>query len=152
MIMAEFEFRLQSFLSLKEKLEDQRRLEYGRAMAALERERKKEAVLIKEKEDTIDEFTKMVQTKIEPEKFTMLNIYIEIVKEKLVEQKKVVAEAERFAEEKRIVLVEAMREKETLQRLKEKDYEEFLVEEKRLEQRAVDEIVSYKYANEASLE
>jgi len=145
--MAKFNFRLQNYLSLKEKLEEQRKLEYGMALAALENERRAEAAIIAEKADKINEFSEMARKKIEPDKFALYNIYIEILKKRLIEQKKRVAQAEAFAEKKRLILVEAMKEKKALQRLREKDYEEYATEEKRLEQRVVDETVSYKYAN-----
>jgi len=143
--MAKFVFKLEKHLSIKEKLEVQRKIEYGVAAAALEEERRKEVALETEKADKIGELSKKVKEKINPDLFGRYNDYIEVLRERIAEQHKNVLKAEAFAEEKRLVLVEAMREKKTLQKLKEKDYEVFKEEEKRLEQRNIDELVSYEY-------
>jgi flagellar FliJ protein len=143
--MAKFIFRLQSFLTLKEKLEDQKKMDYGRAMAELERERAKLREIEGEKAMKVGEFTELAKGTIEPVKFTRYNLYIEVLKQRIIEQKKAVAKAEQIAEEKRLILVEAMKERKALQTLKDKNFEEFKEEEKRAEQRMVDEVVSFRF-------
>ncbi len=44
-------------------------------------------------------------------------------------------------------LLEAMKNKKTLETLKEKRHEEFIEEEKKEEQQIIDEIVSFAYTN-----
>jgi flagellar FliJ protein len=136
-----------SFLNLKEKLEEQKKLEYGTALAALEAERMKLAELEGELSEKLSEFSQMVKIKIEPDKFALYNMYIELLKQRIVQQKTEVKKAEEFAEQKRLILVEAMRERKSLEIIKEKDYDIFKEEEKRREQRFVDEIVSYRYSD-----
>ena len=143
--MAKFVFRLQQHLSIKEKIESQRKIEYGSALAALAEEQSKEAALETEKADKTAELSVKVREQIEPDLFEIYNSYIELLKKRIIGQREKVLEAEMFAEEKRLVLVEAMKEKKALQRLKEKDFEVFKEEEKRIEQSSVDEIVSYRY-------
>ena len=143
--MSKFVFKLQKHLSVKEKIEEQRKLEYGAALSKLAEERRKEAVLETEKTDGIDELSRKVRERITPDLFEIYNNHIEILKKCIIEQQKKVLEAEIFAEEKRIIVVEAMRETKMLQKLKENDFELFAEEEKRREQSSVDEVVSYRY-------
>ena len=74
------------------------------------------------------------------------NSRIETLKLWIKEQAERVKAAERIVEEKRLELVEAMKEKKALETVKENNYEEFLKEEQKAEQAVVDGIVSYKYA------
>jgi len=144
--MAKFNFRLQGYLNIKEKLEEQRRLEYAKALAILEEETRKRDALIAHRDDKIREFSELARVSIKPHLFAHYNVYIEVVKKRLEEQQKRVDEAAAEAERRRLILVEAMKEKKMLQTLREKDYELFVAEEKRLEQKTVDTVVSYKHA------
>jgi len=146
--MAKFTFRLQGLLSVKEKLEEQRKMEYGHALAALERERRALRQLEEEKSFNIGEVSRRMKVSIEPEVLTLYGLYIEELKRRIKKQEKRVEAAEREAEERRLILVEAMKERKMMQKLREKDLEEFVEEEKRSEQRGVDVLVSYKYARQ----
>jgi flagellar FliJ protein len=68
------------------------------------------------------------------------------LKERIAAQRKIVHAAEQFAEMKRKELVEAMRDRKTIERLRENALEEYKEDEKRGEQKQVDEVVSYKYS------
>ena len=48
-------------------------------------------------------------------------------------------------EQKRLVLLNAMKERKVLEALKEKEMENYFREELKKEQKIIDEIVSYKY-------
>lgn len=146
--MAKFKFRLQNYLNIKEKLEDQKRNEYGQAVSVLDRENQKKSAIQQEKADNIEEFRSRVGSKIDPVSFQGYNLYIGVLERKETEQKKIVLEAEREVEKKRLELVEKMRDRKTIETLKEKDYENYINEEKLAEQKQVDEIVSYKFGKE----
>ena len=143
--MAKFVFRLQSLLGLKEKLESQKEIEYGLAIKKLEEEREKERLLKQRQADTLAGFTKQLETKIEPASIAQYNYFLEVLKEWIAAQETAVAAAVQFVEEKRLELVEAMRERKSLEKLKENDLEAFIEEEKHDEQKQVDAVVSYKY-------
>ena len=53
--------------------------------------------------------------------------------------------AKEIVEEKRLALLEAMKERKVLETLKEKEKENYFKEELKNEQKIIDEIVSYKY-------
>lgn len=144
--MAKFKFRMQNFLSLRERIEEQKKLDYGRAVAKREHEKQVKAALILRRESYITTFREQIKGEvINPIEVQSYNDYIDWLKHKIIEQEKVVILAEKFAESKRLELVEAMKERKMLEKLKEKDAEVFRIEEKLTEQKLVDEIVSYRY-------
>jgi len=151
--MAKFIFRLQSVLNLREKLETQKELEYAQALKRLEEERAKERALVEWKQNCMEHLAKMVSgggdssdLRLDPEEIRRYNEFVEVLKERIATQKKAVHAAEQFAEIKRKELVEAMRDRKTIERLRENAFEEYREDEKRDEQKMVDETVSYKYA------
>ena len=143
--MAKFKFKLESYLNLKEKLEDQKKQEYGRAVGVLERERAEEARLSRIATENIAAFRESLEKPIDPALLKEYGNFSELMKRKIEAQRITVVKAEEAAEEKRLELVEAVKEKKALEILKEKALEDFRQEEKLAEQRIVDEIVSYRF-------
>ncbi|MCL1998137.1 MAG: flagellar export protein FliJ [Turicibacter sp.] len=144
--MAKFVFRLQTYLNIKEQLEEQKKNEYGAALKKLEDERERKRKLEHELGDNIDMFQHTLRTAIAIVEIRRYNSRIELLKTWIVEQDERIKSAERFAEQKRLELVEAMKEKKALETVKERNYEEYLIEENHAEQITVDGIVSYKYS------
>ena len=145
--MAKFVFRLQSYLDIKEKLEEQKRNEYGFAMSVVEKEKQKKREIVKRKTESIYNLKSSMADKIDVMSLRKYNNYIDALKIKEKKQEKVVEDAVHVADEKRSELIERMRERKTLDILKEKSHIEFLKEEQRAEQKMVDEIVSFKYSD-----
>ncbi|MCL2398204.1 MAG: flagellar export protein FliJ [Defluviitaleaceae bacterium] len=148
--MAKFVFRLQSYLGVKEQLEEQKKNEYGEAIRRLEEEKKKKHLLEQELEENVFLFKRTLATSIVPADIRRYNNRIEIVKVWITEQEERIKIATQYVEEKRLELVEAMKERKALETVKERNYEEYLIDEKRAEQSVVDGIVSYKYAEKIS--
>ena len=144
--MAKFVFRLQSYLGVKEQLEEQKKNEYATALRCLEEERQKKRILEQELAENVTLFKKALRTTIEPAGIRRYNNRIELLKVWIIEQEERIKRAEQYAEEKRLELVEAMKERKALETVKERSYEEYLNEEKKAEQALVDGIVSYRYA------
>jgi len=144
--MAKFVFRLQSYLGVKEQMEEQKKNEYGQAIKKLEEERERKRQLELEIEDNVIRFKKMLASLIAPVEIRRYNNRIEYLKVLVIEQEERIKKAEQYAEVKRLELVEAMKERKALETVKERNYEEHLLEEKISEQLIVDGIVSYQYA------
>jgi len=142
--MAKFKFRLQAVLNLKEKVEELRKNEFGKAQAMLEAEKQKKAMLVKDMDDAVHGFKQSITKGIDPLNIKRYNYFIENTKNKILKQEKEIEKARQLAEEKQAQLVEAMRDKKTLDILKENDFEEHIIEEKQSEQKIIDEIVSYR--------
>ncbi len=145
--MAGFKFRMQSFLGVKEKIEDQKKLEYGKALKKLDDERNLLKELCDKKENLIYSIRNSIHSGIRPEELRRYNSFLDYIKRKIEDQKNVVKKAEEFAENKRLELVEAMKERKMLDVIKENDKIEYNKEQLLKEQKIVDEIVSYQYNN-----
>ena len=145
--MAKFVFKLESFLKIKEKLEDSAKTEYGKAISKLEEEKELLTQLKKEKLDTIFRFKESLKYNINPFNIKNINEFIKIIDIKILNQEKTVQEAFEFSEEKRENLINAMKERKIFETLKEKEKEAYIKEILQKEQKIIDEIVSYKYNN-----
>lgn len=144
--MAKFVFRLASLLSLKEKIEDQKEMEYGQAVQLLEEEKRRASILKNRRVECIEEFKKKIESDIDTAAVARYNAFLKDLSERIERQDEAVRRAERFVEQKRQELVEAMRERKTYEKLKEKDYETFVEEEKHAEEKETDIVVSYRYS------
>ena len=144
--MAKFQFRFAGNLRIKERLEEQKKIEYGKALAALEAERQRKAALVLERSETIASFRESVSIDITPSDLQVHNNYLSLLKNLIIKQDAAIKKAEEVAEIKRLELVEAMKERKIMEKLKEKDREIFVKEEQLLEQKIQDEIVSYRYS------
>lgn len=150
--MARFIYSMQNILSMKEKLERQEKNNYSQAVARLRRE-----------EDIYDELVlRGMQSEMELKDVLSENISVTTIKEKedaleiikmyIKQQEFVVREKEEEVARAREVLNEAMKERKIYEKLKEKAFEEFILEENRKEQKEVDELVSYRYSKARSEE
>ena len=148
--MAKFIYRLQGTLNLKEKLEEQKKMEYGQAIAKLEMEKNYKTELENEKHNGVVAIRESIKKGISPQYIQSYNRYIDVVKDKIVMQEKVILTAEKNVEKKRLQLVDAMQERKKLEKLREQAFIVYQEEEKIAEQKIVDEIVSYKYNNRAN--
>jgi flagellar FliJ protein len=144
--MARFVFRLDNYLGVKEKLEEQKKNEYSQALRRLEDERQRKAKLVAELDEHVAGFKKSLESRIDPVYIKRCNNRIEFLKVRIAEQTRRVEKAEKQAEAKRLELVEAMKQRKMLEKVKENSYEEFQIGERRAEQRAADEIISYNVA------
>ena len=144
--MAKFVFRFAGNLRVKLRMEELKKLEYGKALAALEAERQKKAAMLLERENTINSFRDSINKEITPYDLQMHNNYLSLLKNMIIKQDGAIKKAEETAEIKRLELVEAMKERKIMEKLREKDREVFIKEEQLKEQKIQDEIVSYRYS------
>lgn len=143
--MARFRYSMQSILNIKLKMETQAKQEFSAARAALDEEEERletlrgrragyEAEAVGLREGRLD------RRAMEENRMAILRMdgYIE-------EQKLQVARAERNLEQARERLREVMMERKTHETLKEKAFQQFLLDEKRQEGKEIDELTSYTY-------
>ena len=143
--MAKFIFKMQSLLSIKEKLEDKSKTEYGKALNKLEEEKNILLSLENKKQENIAMLKQSIETGVRPNHIDNINKYISFIDKKIQEQQENINKAEEIVEEKRLELLEAMKQRKVLEALKEKEKENYFKEELNKEQKIIDEIVSYKY-------
>ena len=146
--MPRFQFRLQQYLGIKEQIEDQKELEYAKALRAVEEEKQRLAEFIQRKNESVEELRRSVSKSISPYEIRRYNNNIERLKHQIKVQIERVAAAEEFAEQKRQELVQAMKERKALETVKDNAREEFLKEVDLVERKQVDELVSFKYSKQ----
>lgn len=143
--MAKFIFNMQGLLNIKEKLEEQAKTEYGKALNKLEEEKNILLNIENEKQQNILNFKQSIDKGVKPNYINSINQYLHILDKKIEQQAVNVDNAKQFAEEKRLALLEAMKQRKVFEALKEKAKENYFKEELKNEQKIIDEIVSYKY-------
>ena len=147
--MPRFNFRLQQYLGVKEQIEDQKELEYSRAVRKLEEEKAQLRQMLTQLDEQIEGFRAALKKSIAPIEVRRYNSYIERLKQHIRQQEERVKAAEVFVETKRQELVQAMKERKALEAVRENAHEEFVIESNLAEQKHVDELVSFKYAKQS---
>ena len=150
--MARFRYSMQSILNIKMKLETQAKQEFSAAKAALDEEERRLQALVDRKKGYEQERKRLLEgtlnlRKIEENKTAILCMegYIE-------KQRFNVEDAKRNLEKARQRLEEVIMERKTHEKLKEKAFQQFLMEEKKQESKEIDQLTSYTYGQRRSLE
>jgi len=147
--MAKFSFRLQSVLNVKSQQEDNLKNELGKAIRKLEAEKHKLSKLEDDFNNLIAKFNEKAK-KTTVKKLIEYNEYLSLLTSKIKFQKENVNCAALNVDKVREGLLQAVKERQILEKLKEKKKEEFLLEQKKLEQKTNDEIVSYSHKDDKS--
>lgn len=148
--MAKFIFSMQNLLTMKEKLEEQEKNNYSQANLRL--------MEAEEELQRLQDRLREAQEQLRAEMSSSLDVRmirrrenaVEIIRMYVRQQELVVIRCQKELEIARQRLNEAMKERKTYEKLKEKAFEEFCLEENRKEQKEVDELVSYRFGVGAS--
>lgn len=137
---------MQNILNMKEKLETQAKNEFASANMELLEEQDKLARML-EHSRRLEEESKQLRLKesLSIKEIKDNTLSIELQKEKMKQQALRIHAAEKKVEQKRKVMVELMQEKKTHELLREKAFEQFLLDEKSEESKQIDELTSYTY-------
>ena len=150
--MARFLYRMQNILNIKEKLESQAKMDYAAARDKLSEEEEKLVNLKNRKEDYEKQTRGFLEEALNVKQIIELYQAIETMKTLIADQQIVVKKAEDFLEEQRVKLTEIMQDRKTHDRLKEKAFEAFLLEENARENKEIDELTSYTYGRNKNRE
>lgn len=145
--MAKFVFKLQNILSIKEKLEDQAKAEYGMEIVKLREEEERLQFLIRKKESYQQELKEALTQILVLFEIKKLEHGVEIVKDHIEMQKIVIQKQQKKVDQAREKLDEAMKERKTFEKLKEKAFEEFKLEIEAQEKKEVDELTSFRFGS-----
>lgn len=143
--MAKFIYRMQSILSVKEKLETQAKNEFAQAKIRLDEEIAKLEALKERKSAYEEEGRQMRKAAIDVQKLNENQYAVDRMDEYIAAQQKNVGKAERELEKARVKMVEAMQESQIHQKLKEKAFEEFKRDLSAQEAKEIDELTSFSY-------
>lgn len=144
--MARFIFSMQKILDMKEKLEKQEKNNFSQAnLRLLEAQEELQKLLARQQlaqerlRETVSELADVQEIRNREEA-------LEIVKMYARQQELIVLQRQKEVEVARKRMQEAMRERKTFEKLREKAYEQFMIEENLKEQKEIDELVSYRHS------
>lgn len=143
--MAKFAFKLQPLLNIKEQMEEQLKNELGKAIGKLEAEKGIHRQLEQQQEEYIAAAGSEASQGVRVDKLKEYSAYIVFLKKKMEKQKENIKLAQINVDNYREQLISVVQEKEMLEKLKEKKYREYLEEQQKMEQKLIDEVVSFKY-------
>lgn len=145
--MAKFKYRMQNILDVKVKLETQAKNEFAIAAATVNEEEEKLKALEVRREQYRDYLKELQQGDLDFAKIKETAQAIDAMKYVIEAQTKVLRNAERVLELKRAALAGAMQEVKTHEKLKEKEFAQFMADEAARESKEIDELVSYRFGN-----
>ncbi|WP_238483700.1 flagellar export protein FliJ [Anaerosporobacter faecicola] len=138
---------MQNILDIKYKLEEQQKTAFSLAMQKLTKEEEKLKLLQEKKNSYQNELKMRVQSALDIKNIKWYENAVETMKYKIKIQILVVKRAENELEAVRVRLTEIMVDRKTHEKLKENEFEEFKKELNSIENKEVDELVSFKYNN-----
>ena len=148
--MAKFIFSMQNLLTMKEKLEEQEKNNYSQANLRLMEAEEELQRLQDRLREAQDQLRAEMSSSLDVRMIRRRENAVEIIRRYVRQQELVVIRCQKELEIARQRLIEAMKERKTYEKLKEKAFEEFCLEENRKEQKEVDELVSYRFGVGAS--
>lgn len=145
--MAKFIFKLESILSIKTKLEDQAKAEYGMEVLKLKEEEQKLAILQERKDNFEYQLSEAVTGRLDIINIKRLEDAVENIKYNIKLQILVIRKQEERVARARAKLDNAMKERKIYEKLKEKAFEEFKAEINAQEQKEIDQLVSFRFGS-----
>lgn len=143
--MAGFAFKLNGLLNVKGKIEEQKKIELGKALSNLSYEQEKLNEIKNRRAQVIESQREAVKNVVNIANYTQMNNFIKQLDKQEGYQLVKIKQAEIIVNERKEELMEAMKERKSLEKLKENEQIAYNKEVLMKEQKIVDEIVSYKY-------
>lgn len=147
--MKKFRYNMENILKIKLKMEEQAAIAYGNARLHLTREERKLEHMKMQKASYEDELRICRSDILDLMKIKHAEDAITVMKTNLKQQAIVVKNATQRLEVARIRLSDAMVERKTHEKLKEKAMSDYMLEFDAEERKEVDELNSFHYSNEA---
>lgn len=144
--MKKFKFRLQSVMNVKVALEKQKRMEMEKAAAYLEKCIQTVLTMEQEHKDLSAKFHEEAAQGMHAPRMYAYSAYFEDLKHRTDIERMRALRANQELQAARQALVEAMREVKIYEKLREKQYEEYLVEAARENDKVIDDFMSFKTA------
>lgn len=145
--MAKFIFKLESILSIKMKLEDQAKAEYGLEVMKLREEEHKLSLLERRKNGFEQQLFEALNDTLVVLIIKRLEDSVENLKYNIKIQISVIKRQEERVAKAREKLDNAMKERKIYEKLKEKAFEEFKAEVNAQEQKEIDQLVSFRFGS-----
>ncbi|MEG6565981.1 flagellar FliJ family protein [Thermoanaerobacterium saccharolyticum] len=144
--MKKFRYALETVLNIKEQKQKMEKEKMAILISKYEVQKSKLVEILNRIEKTIKENEKNKALGTSAMNLRQFNLYIESLYEKYNQQKAILKEIEEEIEKERHNLMEVSKEKEALESLKEKKYEEYKYQTVIEQNLMIDEQISYKTA------
>ncbi len=150
--MARFRYHLQNVLNIKYQMETLAKQEFADRRQALDLEEEKLRTLLEKKEALEQEAVELLQGKLDFRDIDDNQLSRVLCDQRIANQKSMIKKAEDALEQARIALEEAIKDRKIHERLREKAFEEFMLEENRAESKVIDELTTYTYGQKKDQE
>ncbi len=148
--MARFRYKMQNILSIKEKMETQAKQSFADAKRRLDAELETLEELLIKKREIEKHAVEVLQGDLDMHEIEDSQMARIIIDQKIAEQRTNISRAEIALENARSQLEEAVKERKTHEKLKEKQFDEFVREENRAESKTIDELTTYTYGQKVT--
>ena len=148
--MARFRYKMQNILSIKEKMETQAKQAFADAKRRLDHEIEELDALLARKKEIEQHAVEVLQGELDLHEIEDSQMARIIIDRKISDQRLRVSRAETALENSRAQLEEAVKERKTHEKLKEKQFDEFVREESRAESKTIDELTTYTYGQKVT--
>lgn len=143
--MAKFKYRMQNILNIKQKLEDQAKMQYAAMRAKLTEEEQQLALLMSKKAAYFLEGKRIRENILNVRELKDNRNAIEKMNESIEQQQLQIRVAEKNLEIARVELQEVMTERKTHEKLREKAFDQFIQDINSQESKEIDQLTSYQY-------
>lgn len=140
--MVGYSFRLEKVLNYKQNIENLKKAEYGDVNRRLNNEEEKLLNYNIYKENLLTQKNKSTKN-TSVGNLKLYNNYLQDISSNIKKQEEIISDIREEFEKTKEELLTAMKEKKAFEKLKENDYNEFLLEVKRNEEKLVDGIVTF---------
>ena len=142
-----FRFKLQRVLDLKLKQEDEKKNQIATLMQAIKTKEDELEALISEKKQKEFSLNDNRKRGISILEIRNINQYLLFLDKKINTVRFEISSLESNLNQKRLEYLELQKERKTFEKLKEKDYEKYLYNEKKEEEKMIDQIVTFNKNN-----
>lgn len=147
--MKKFKYKMESILQIKLKLEEQMKIAYGNARMRLTQEEAKLEQLEGKRDAYEEELRQLRSNRLDLVKIKQCEQAIDVMKLNIKQQTTAVKNAAHRLEVARIRLNDAVVERKTQEKLREKAMVEYLLEFDSEERKEIDELNSFNYSSPA---
>jgi flagellar FliJ protein len=142
-----FKFDMETVLNYRVQIEEQRQLAFSNAVKSLQAARIILADLQKERNELIHNFTKIQKKALRSDVIQRHFAFIEYLKGKEEKQMAVIQKMEADANEKRRLLLDAMKKRKIMDTLREKKFDAYLQDMAAKERKEMDDFTIMKFGN-----
>lgn len=142
-----FKFDMETVLNYRVQIEEQRQLAFSNAVKSLQAARIVLADLQKERNELIHNFTKIQKKALRSDVIQRHFAFIEYLKGKEEKQMAVIQKMEEEANEKRRLLLDAMKKRKIMDTLREKKLDAYLQDMAARERKEMDDFTIMKFGN-----